>query len=84
MEQIKLNKITSIGSGLIDIILNSSLRFLYKIKIKNEDMTIIDMTQFYSILLKFNKKLRIIPGGSSCNTSIAISKLKKNLSLYVQ
>ena len=68
-------KIIGLGSALVDILVNENDEFLAELGTQKGGMTLVDNTFIETALSKTDGKPHVVPGGSSCNTIIGISRL---------
>lgn len=69
------NRITGIGSALVDILVNESDEFLKTLNKKKGGMTLVASADIKAILARTDKLPAIVPGGAACNTIIGVGRL---------
>ncbi|MDZ7664532.1 MAG: adenosine kinase [Desulfotignum sp.] len=69
------NRITGIGSALVDILINETDDFLRKLNKKKGGMTLVDSDDIKAILAKTDNPPAVVPGGAACNTIIGVGRL---------
>ncbi len=67
------NRITGIGSALVDILINETDDFLKQLNKKKGGMTLVESDDIETILAKTDKAPDIVPGGAACNTIIGVA-----------
>jgi sugar/nucleoside kinase (ribokinase family) len=72
------NRITGIGSALVDILINETDDFLKQLNKKKGGMTLVASDDIESILAKTDKTPAVVPGGAACNTIIGVGRLGGN------
>ena len=76
MSDKKSTKITGIGAGLVDLLINEKDEFLEKIGKEKGGMTLVDNGQeIEDILSKTDSKPEVVAGGAACNTIVGVAKL---------
>jgi sugar/nucleoside kinase (ribokinase family) len=75
MTQPYKNRITGIGSALMDILVNESDQFLNTLNKKKGGMTLVASAEIKAILARTDKPPVIVPGGAACNTLIGVGRL---------
>ena len=69
------NRITGIGSALVDILINESDDFLRKLNKLKGGMTLVESDDIKAILARTDKSPAVVPGGAACNTIIGVGRL---------
>ncbi len=69
------NRITGIGSALVDILINESDDFLKKLNKLKGGMTLVESDDIKAILARTDKPPAVVPGGAACNTIIGVGRL---------
>ncbi len=69
------NRITGIGSALVDILINETDQFLEDIGKEKGGMTLVESQDIESIMSKTTQSPVIVPGGAACNTIVGIGNL---------
>jgi sugar/nucleoside kinase (ribokinase family) len=69
------NRITGIGSALVDILINETDDFLKQLNKEKGGMTLVESDDIEAILAKTDKAPAIVPGGAACNTIIGVGRL---------
>ena len=72
------NRITGIGSALVDNLINETDDFLKQLNKKKGGMTLVESDDIEAILAKTGKTPAIVPGGAACNTIIGVGRLGGN------
>ncbi len=69
------NRITGVGSALVDILINETDDFLKLLDKKKGGMTLVEAADIDTILSKTNETPVVVPGGAACNTIIGVGRL---------
>jgi len=75
IEIMKKKLIVGIGSALVDILALENDEFLNTLGARKGGMTLVADNVIEKTLSKTTKNIRIVPGGSACNTMVGIGKL---------
>ena len=68
-------RITGIGSALVDLLINETDQFLADLGKEKGGMTLVEDNDIQSILSKTDQLPTIVPGGAACNTIVGVGNL---------
>lgn len=69
------NRITGIGSALVDILINETDQFLSDLGKTKGGMTLVDNQDIEQILSRTDQTPAVVPGGAACNTILGVGCL---------
>lgn len=69
------NTITGIGSALVDVLINETDEFLYKLNKEKGGMTYVTSAEQQDIISASSQIPVIVPGGAACNTILGVGNL---------
>ena len=75
MQTEKTEKITGIGSALVDILINESDQFLAEAGKDKGGMTLVENQDIEALLEKTSQSPSVVPGGAACNTIMGVGCL---------
>jgi len=72
---LKGNRITGIGSALVDLLIHESDSFLMELGKEKGGMTLVESQDIDAILEKTRHPPMVVPGGAACNTIVGVGQL---------
>ncbi|SMC45847.1 Sugar or nucleoside kinase, ribokinase family [Desulfocicer vacuolatum DSM 3385] len=72
---LKGNRITGIGSALVDLLIHESDAFLTDLGKEKGGMTLVESRDIDLILEKTRQRPMVVPGGAACNTIVGVGQL---------
>ena len=69
-----MKKVLGMGAALVDVLAHVSDEWIESQKVEKGGMTMVDWPQMEKFLASLDKPLRV-PGGSTCNTMVGLSRL---------
>ncbi len=75
-DDIKLNIVSAVGSGLVDFLVFSDDSLIVDIGVEKGGMTLVERNVVDNVLKRVKEKnLTVVPGGAACNTVVGIGQL---------
>ncbi|GAB6142825.1 adenosine kinase [Desulfocicer niacini] len=72
---LKGNRITGVGSALVDLLIHENNEFLMELGKEKGGMTLVESRDIDAILEKGARPPVVVPGGAACNTIVGVGKL---------